>query len=265
MMTAPCVTLWIGDALGPLERACLMSALRQGHPVALYCYRRPRGVPDGVELREAEGVLPERSILRHRSGSPALFANWFRYELLRRGLGTWIDCDAYMLKPLPAETAYLMGWQEPGVINNGVLRLPPDSPMLAPLIDMFNERTVPHWLPLTERLAAWGRLAARGRTGLSRMPWGSAGPSAITAIAKAHGLDHLALPHDVLYPVPWQQADWIFRDDKDLADVITPATVSIHLWATSLKRSAGKPIGRDSFYRRLIAEAGTEMGDPPSP
>src|SRR5690349_7920416 len=38
---ADCVTLWIGESLGAVERACLRSVLRQGHSLALYCYDRP--------------------------------------------------------------------------------------------------------------------------------------------------------------------------------------------------------------------------------
>src|SRR5690606_1292398 len=87
------VTLWIGPRLSFLERACLRSALAHGHKVALYCSPPPAGVPAGIELRDAAAILPESEIIRHRGGSPALFANRFRYELLHRGLGVWIDCD----------------------------------------------------------------------------------------------------------------------------------------------------------------------------
>ena len=254
-MAGPCVTLWIGAELGPFEQACLLSALRVGHEVALYCYRAPGGVPKGVELRDAAAILPESAILRHRSGSPSLFSNWFRYELMRRGLGTWIDCDAYMLKPLPEDELCLMGWQEPGVINGGVLRLPPDSPMLEPLIGIFSERQVPPWLPLRARIAAHWRQLRRGRTGLSHMPWGSAGPHALTAIARDHGLDRLAVPQEVLYPVHWRDADWIFRADRSLEEATTPATVSLHLWSSRLRRIQAAPVPPSSFAARLIAEA----------
>ena len=255
-MAGRCVTLWIGAELGPFEQACLLSALRVGHEVALYCYREPRGVPRGVELRDAAGIFPESATFRHRSGSPALFANLFRYELLRRGLGTWIDCDAYILKPLPEDGTYLMGWQEPGVINNGVLRLPPDSPMLEPLIGIFSERQVPPWLPMRAKLAAYWRLLRRGRTGLSLMPWGSAGPHAVTAIAREYGLDRFALPQDVLYPVHWRDAGWIFRADVPLEAVTSPATVSVHLWNSCLRRIEAAPVPPGSFAARLIGEAG---------
>jgi hypothetical protein len=81
------VTLWIVDTLGVVERACLMSVLRQGHGLTLYCYRRQ------PECREASRLetLP-RYFLNHRfstteMGSVAICSDWFRYELLK-GAGT---------------------------------------------------------------------------------------------------------------------------------------------------------------------------------
>src|SRR5262245_41766923 len=135
--------LWIGPALGPLERACMNSVRRQGHRLVLWCYEEPRHVPDGVELADAAEILPRHRLIRHRSGSVSLFSNLFRYELQRRGLGTWLDCDVYLLKPLDGESPYLLVEEVPGTINSAVLRTPPDSPLLPPLIALFEERIVP--------------------------------------------------------------------------------------------------------------------------
>ena len=187
MDAARCNLLWIGPSLGRVERACLRSVLRQGHPVSLFCYRRPDGVPEGVELRDAAEVLPETAIVRHEGGSVALFANRFRYELQRREMGIWLDADIYLLAPLPCDRPNLFAWQEPDIIATAVLRLPADSPVLPPLLALFEERVIPEWLQPDERLAAWLRRSLTGRTGLSRMPWGSAGPNALTALAIRHG------------------------------------------------------------------------------
>ncbi|HEX8571243.1 MAG TPA: hypothetical protein VF759_00675 [Allosphingosinicella sp.] len=162
--------------------------LRQGHRLTLYGYDRPDGVPDGVEIADAAAILPRQRVIRHRGGSPSLFSNLFRYELQRRGLGTWIDSDVYLLAPLDGERPYLFGLEAPGVINGAVLRLPPDSPMLPPLIALFDELDVPLWLPWRSWLGARWRLAARGRTGLADMPWGSAGPRALSWTAARLGL-----------------------------------------------------------------------------
>ena len=253
--------MWIGPSLGAIERACLKSVLRQGHSLALYCYAPPAGVPDGVELRDAGEILPEDCIVRHKTGSVALFANWFRYELQRRALGTWLDTDAYLLKPLESEKPYLMGEYEPGRINNGVLRIPPDSPLLTPLISLFEEKSVPAWLPPRAWLAAWWRLGSTGRSGLADMPWGSAGPLALTALAKRYGLGHLADPPEVLYPARWQDADWILDPAVAVDDVITARTVSIHVWNERIKHFKDAPAPAGSFLARLQAEGALERDE----
>ena len=57
-----CNTLWIGPELGRVERACLRSFLRNGHPVTLYCYDEVAGVPEGVVLADAHEVLPAEQV-----------------------------------------------------------------------------------------------------------------------------------------------------------------------------------------------------------
>ena len=253
-LRAHCVTLWIGKALGAIERACLKSVLRQGHTISLYCYEPVMGVPEGVEIRDAAEILPAESIVRHHSGSVALFSNWFRYELQRRALGTWLDCDAYLVAPLESESPYLFGEQAPGEINVGVLRIPPDSPLLPALIEPFYEKTVPRWLLGRARPAAYWRLLTTGRSGIAKMPWGYLGPTAMTSLAKQHGLFQLALSPEVLYPVRWQDADWIMKPELKVEDVTTPRTVSIHLWNSKIEAFKDQPAPPGSFLSRLQHE-----------
>lgn len=249
-----CVTLWIGPRLGPVERACMRSVLRHGHALALYCYAVPEGVPEGVELRDAAAILPEHRIVRHRSGSVALFSNLFRYELLRRGAGIWLDTDIYLVAPLPPADPYLFGWEDEAVINTAVLGMPADSPLLPPLLAVFQEREVPSWLPWRARLRARLRLRLTGRSGLARMPWGSAGPRAFTALARRAGLDRLAMPSRIFYPAHYRDAAWIRDPRRRLEDVVAPDTVAVHLWHQLIKGWAEAPAAPGSFLARLHGE-----------
>lgn len=238
-----------------MERACLNSVLRHGHEVTLYSYGQVDGVPDGVEVRNASDILPHDRIILHSSGSPALFANWFRYELQRRALGTWIDCDIYLLSPLDGDALYLFGEEEEaGRINTGILRFPPDSPLLEPLLNLFEERSVPSWLPPRSRIAAWIRLLSTGRSGLSHMPWGSAGPKALSFLAHRHGLDRWARPPETFCPARWQDALWITDPAIGLDDVVGPATVAVHLWNERIKAVKARPAAPGSFLARLQSE-----------
>ena len=130
-MTAECITLWIGESLGPVERACLRSVARQGHKVALYCYGEPKGVPNEVEVRDASEILPEAAISAPWVARADLYSDWFRYELLKRGLGTWVDADVYVLRPLDMVKPYLFGVQDAPILNNAVLRAARGKPHVA--------------------------------------------------------------------------------------------------------------------------------------
>ena len=63
-----CVTLWVGEKLGPIERACLKSITRSGNRLALYCFAEPSGVPEGVEVRDASEVLALKDMLEVSGG-----------------------------------------------------------------------------------------------------------------------------------------------------------------------------------------------------
>jgi hypothetical protein len=231
-----------------------MSVLRQDHPLALYCYDPVEGVPPGVEVRDAAEVLPRETIIRHVGGSVALFANRFRYQLQKLGAGTWIDCDTYLLAPIDGDRPYLFGEEEPGRIANGILRIPGDAPLLAPLLRLFDERVIPYWLPRRARLEAAWRLLSTGRTDLARMPWGTAGPAALTALARRHGVAGHALEPDVFYPVHWSNAAWILDPAKKVEDMVTPKSVSLHLFNELIKGFKDKPAPKGSFLSRVQAE-----------
>jgi len=249
------VTLWIGARLGRTERACLRAALRHGHEVALYTYGDLAGVPEGVERRDAAAILPEARMLRYPNGSVAIFANWFRYELLRRGAGIWMDTDSYLLAPLRDAPDHLFGWEEEGRrISNGVLRLPSDSPILDDLLALFEERVVPAWLPLHQRLLAALRLLRTGRTGVELMPWGSTGPRALTALARRYGAAQAAVPPSRYYPVHYRDAGWIRDPGRSLEAMIAPDTVAVHLWNELIKDWKDAPAPAGSFLARLQAE-----------
>lgn len=253
-MLADCVTLWVGDSLTAVERACLRSVMRNGHALALYCYDQVDGVPQGVELRDAREILPREHIFLQRNGSVAAFSDWFRYELLRRELGIWIDTDIYLLKPLKSDGDYLFGEEERGVINNAILQLPPRSPILERLLAVFEQRRTPPWLPWRSWAPVRMGEMLNGGVDLSRLPWGATGPMAMTALCKELGLASRAQPAEVFSPVPWSRADWILDPRLGPAEVTTPMTRAVHLWNYCIApyKAATAPAG--SFLERLQRE-----------
>ncbi|QIL02466.1 hypothetical protein G7078_06445 [Sphingomonas sinipercae] len=246
--------MWVGERLGTIERACFRSILRQGHRLTLYCYEEPAGVPAGVELADANGVIGADRIFRHPNGSIAPFSDWFRLELQQRQLGTWLDSDIYLLRPVDTSRPVLFGEQAPGVLNNAVLRLPSGSPLLEALLAMFASGAIPDWLPLRAKAAAWLRSLSDEKSTLAKLPWGTTGPHALTAQARRFGLMREASPPDIFYPVQWKQAGWIRDPGRALEDVITDRTVAVHLWNECIKGFKDNPAADGSFLQRLQRE-----------
>jgi hypothetical protein len=237
-----------------LERACLKSVVPEGHRLALYCYSPPSGVPEGVELRDAAAILARAELMQVSGGRADLYSDWFRYELLRRGPGTWLDTDVYVIGAIDGEKPYLFGQQAPGMLNNAVLRIPPDSPLLSGLLEPFERRTTPRWLPWRTYVPMRARELLAGRADLTGAPWGTTSPHALTALARKLRLDRLAEPVPRFYPVPWQRAEWILDPSARLEDVTSPETVAIHLWNERIRTFKNQPAPPGSFLRRLQEE-----------
>lgn len=247
--------LWVEGRLGPIERACMRSVLAQGHRLVLWHYFPLEGVPEGVELRDGHEVVPRERLFRHEpSGSWSLFSNLFRYRLLQQGLGLWLDCDAYLVRPLEPIGGYLMGYDSNALVAAGVLAMPPESPMLGELASMFDGRTIPPWLPLRWRLRYAAQRALRGRYRIETMPWGNLGPNAVTAMVQRHGLADKVLPPEVLYPWPWQEAAVILRPEAEVLARITPETRALHFYNEMIRSWKSDPAPPGSFLERVQRE-----------
>lgn len=222
--------IWIGPELGEVQASCLRSFLHQGHTVVLHCYQRPKDTPDGVEVADAAELLPESRMIRHRKGgSPALFSDLLRYEILAAGRGLYVDCDVFCVRSIE-DAEYILGRETEKSIASGVLKLPPDCPVLAALRAIKDTPNfVPPWRKVPPRRLAW-LLGAGPAASLEDLKWGTVGPDALTYYAKEHGIDRLASPIDRFYPVHWDHKQLLSDPDLSLKDLTTHRTDAIHLW-----------------------------------
>jgi hypothetical protein len=246
---------WIGPRLGPLSRACLRSFGRHGHPVILHVYEEPKDVPEGIVLADASRTLPRELAVAHRSGSFAFAADRFRYELMARDAGLYVDCDCYCLRPVE-DREYIFGWESRLEIGTAVLKLPAGSPLLASLAGIF---TTPAFVPPWQRPRVQRRLRWRARLGMPlpmhRMAWGIAGPQALTHFARIHGVADRALPADILYPLALSHVDLLREPGLGITDLATPRTRVVHLWNEVLRHALTKPAPPTSPLRRILEES----------
>jgi hypothetical protein len=233
-----CHALWIGKELPFYAAGCLSSFARMGHKVFLHVYDPVKNVPDQIIVRDAAAIVPTEKIFRHQSsGSYAVFSDYFRCKLLERGAGIWVDCDAYCVRPLELNGGYLAAWEDDNSIGNGVLHLPPSSPILQGLLSIFEtspER--PPWVGRISWTSAWMRAVITKSPLTKVLPWGVTGPGALTWLTRHHNMTPFVQPVDVLYPVHWSLAALLAQANTPTSAYIRPKTRSIHLFNEMIRR-----------------------------
>jgi Alpha 1,4-glycosyltransferase conserved region len=229
--------LWVEGSLGYIEQVSLASAIAVGHKVRLYRYGAVTNVPKGVELEDANLILPRSKILQYRENSSyALGANLFRYELLRHGKGLWVDTDVYFLRPIELDSSVIFGWEDERYINNAILYFTPESEVLDLLDQLIkSEPIVPLWWTQEEQELQKNLYLNGQHRILEDLPWATIGPKAITYFAKKMGIDHLAKPCDVFYPIHWTSAKKLFDPNFDYKQLITENTLTVHMWNHLIK------------------------------
>jgi hypothetical protein len=228
--------LWIGPELSTMERLAVASFLANGHEFHLYVYSHVENVPSGTVLRDAEDILPASSIFRYRdNGSYAGFANFFRYELLWKYGGWWVDLDTVCLSPFRFADDYVIG-SEPLADGgsqpiNGVLKMPPQSSLMQYLTE-----------------------TCRGKNPDS-LRWGETGPNLVADGIRRLSLENYVQAADAFCPFGWYEWDKALDPMFSLCSRM-PAR-AVHLWNEVWRRN-GKDKDAvyhpDCLYERLKAK-----------
>ena len=147
------------------------------------------------------------------NGSPAGYTNWFRYELLKKTGGTWVDTDVFLLKRDDKIKPFLMADQGNGTVNGGILRIPSNHPLLDACIDECNRAQ-------------------------DNVTWGQTGPDLITKMMhKFMLMSHLSPTYE-LYPINHQNWHWILNPStKSLTEESLKHATYLHLWNEMIRRS----------------------------
>lgn len=213
-------SLWIGPALSAMERLSLASFVANGHRVHLYSYEPVGGVPDGVELRDANTILPRSRIFRYADHDTVSgFSNFFRYKLLLDRGGWWVDTDVVCLKPFDFEGEHVFASEiskEAPVVTSCVIRAPAGSPAMR---------------------RAWDICDASDPDSLR---WGETGPRLCGDVVRELALDSCVQPPPVFCPIPYHR--WRDVLDPEATPSIDGAH-AIHLWNELWRRSGASKDG----------------------
>ena len=255
----PLNALWVGDELGYLEQLCLVSGLAAGHEFRLYSYEphRLRGVPSGIDLRDAAEVMPrDRMVTYAGTESYVLGSNFWRYEMLGMGLGYWVDLDMLLLKPFDFTGDYVFGREQQGTINTAVLLAPPDSALVSDLRKVPVSGACPEWYGPRRKLQFhFDRL--RGRPdGIEYLEWGTFGPLMLTYFVKKHGLSGFASPPEVFYPLDWRDIRALYGSAEEVEAELSEQTHGIHLYNSQLRELAKSPPPKGSYIAKICGTLG---------
>lgn len=240
-------TFWHGDSLGPYQLMGPRSFVDFGHRIELFTYDSDIAVPDWIVRRDANEIWETAHVMSYQKdlgrGSFALHANLFRYVMLHKLGGWWIDLDMVLLRPeLPTEEIYFpIESSDPLRATFSVLKFPAGHPALAEAVD---------------------RCVAVGEDPL----YGETGPDLFTEMVVKHGLQRFGQPLHAAYPISALEVPALFDPDQcDKLQERCSGSCFVHLFNETWRRAGiprylGPPEG--SFIDCLLLKHGFEIPMP---
>ena len=186
-------SFWAGGSLTPYEMLCLRSFIDRGHTFDLYTFEPSLSVPAGVRIRNAADILPPEEFFVYEDGpgkgSPAAFANLFRYKLLTEKGGWWVDTDVVCLSSDIPDFTEFFAAEDDTLINVAILRFPPRHPLMIRCLDEARRM---------------------GRA----VRWGDTGPFLFTRTVNELGYQDRTLPTEICYSLHHYRATDILRPSR---------------------------------------------------
>ena len=241
-------SLWIGDRLSRIEVLSIRSFQAHGHDFHLYTYGPVENVPAGVVIQDANTIIPERRIFRVE-GSVAIFADWFRQEMLHACGGYWADLDMVCLKPLGFADPIVVGRVDPQRVSNALMRFPPGHIVTKALADLTEApNSIVGYDSARDRRRKLVRKYLLGNR-QKHVKWGEAsGPNGLTRMLKHHDLFKLAKPHFYFFPLHFSFWYCAFDHTFEEGTAFFDQSYCVHLWNEKIRRGSG--VSKDGPFRR---------------
>jgi hypothetical protein len=207
-------SLWVGNKLSNLEILSIRSFILNDHPYHLYVYNDIENLPEGVILEDANKIVPEKDIFRApgsngRPGSLGAFSDYFRFKMMEKEGGYWVDTDIICIRPFDFKEPYVFasenthrGEQE---ATSGVQKYPKGCDAIKYCVDYcesFEDKT--------------------------NIRWGDIGPALVRDTISKHGLQQYVKDYRIFMPINWWEAGVLLSPEHNFQ--IQPNTYSIHFW-----------------------------------
>lgn len=257
-------TLWIGGKLSWLEQLCLKSFVDQGQKITLFHYDDIPNVPAGVVCRDGREIIDTDDFIKYeKKNSYALFADLFRLHMVwKNPRMIWVDTDVYCHRPLDYDDDYVFGYELPDSarVNNAVLGLPSDSPILQSMLEFTEDRySVAPFLSRKDQKAFSDLRAAGKPVHVSQQPWGVWGPMMLTHYVRTFGLTDRVQPQQAFYPASFRERVVFNRAAHLVESAVTPETTGLHVWASNKRELGNHHLGlppTGSWWEKALARHG---------
>lgn len=226
-------TYWEGP-LSNLEILSIKSFIANGHTILVYTYdKKMKSFDKSMEVKDASEILPIEKRYQVK-GMSTIFSDVFRYYLLYKDGGVWVDLDLVLLKPITTDNPIVMSYAFKKKENGGMLNLALNSVPLK----------VPKGHALVEAFLKNVESKDLGNQNHAYL----AGPLMIIEVSKLN-LCHYIVSPEIYSPLGWWEAPWTIHPGFGF-DRIQPVTVAIHLFNTSWSHgeNTNKPIDKNGKY-----------------
>jgi len=256
-------SLWIGDPLSNLEKLCVQSFLDHGHAFHLYVYDDVQGIPAGVTVKDANEIIPSSKIFYTRKKYVAPFSDWFRYALIAKRGGVWVDMDTICIKPFDFEEEIVFGYTELLRASIGILKFPKNHFLMREL-DSFcrNHTEVRPWDSATDKQQKKHRSFRHQKEKISYQAFGT---QIFDKAIRHYGLEGYGKPYMYFYSLNHDNAKTLFDDSFRDGIGLYPTTHSMHISNKVLGKISGIDKNSNFSEHSLFEQLKRKHGIAPVP
>ncbi len=201
-------SLWVGKPLTNLEKLAVQSFLDNGHEFHLYVYDDVQGIPKGVVVKDGNDIVEYKEISSGTLQDWSGLSDYFRYALLYKLGGWWVDMDTVCLKPFDFnEEIIFCKPEKPGYsFPSNLLCFPPKHWFVKRMLDICRSNIQ--------------------RKNISRI--GVGGTEILTEQIYKAGIENLACPHEKFFIPTSGMVDYFTKSGRDEMH-ISNNTYSVHI------------------------------------
>lgn len=256
-------TLWLGKKLRFCDQLCLRSMVKVGHHVKLYTYEEVENVPKGVEICDAEPILPFSFIYRLDPYFPCekknitivQFSDIFRVALMEKSQGFWLDSDVYLVKKLHIDKSKVwLAKENSKRVGVSAFYLPPNNPIITEFDKyLHSNQTIPNWLGFKRAVVRPQLLKLKKQEVLPKNLGATIfGNDGISRLARKYGFFSQAHAKETFYYWTGRKAERIFMPRFGLEPLQHKDFLGFHIHRKQLTE---QPAKKGSFYAWAIEQA----------